>query len=349
MGVNMKEHRRRSGRYPLRWKAAIVFDSAQGIPTLHTRTLDLSTGGAAVFSDRADLTGSEINLLLAPPARDDGEPPKVLKARARIVTTQRAPGMAQYRHGLSFIRSPGDGLESLLAWMNSTAAEGSTSGAQAPVSRLARLRQLAAERATEGKTVDPEEHMRLAVSEALGRAYRYVKEFAEHANVVHPPYRRGYGIAGVPEFKGLAWETGYADFHTREISPDLRLNERVTLRFQLSANTRIRVDREYPAADRLRQLLEDSGIEFHTHGVWNKRGSLERTVFDFPCEVAGHLLLEGQFDSGKVLLRSRNVSGFGSLEQILAPDAITDDSLDELAAFVLCETAALGPLLLRGA
>ena len=345
----MREHRRRSGRYPLRWKAAIVFDRAQGIPTLHTRTLDLSTSGAAVFSDCPDLTGSTINLLLAPPARDGGEPQKVLKARAKVVTTQRAPGMAQYRHGLSFIRSPGDGLESLLGWMNSTVAKEATSDVRAPISRLARLKQLAAERATEGRTVDPQERSRIAVSEALGRACRYLKEFAEQANVVRPAYSRGYGIAGVPEFKGLAWDTGYADFHMREVSADVSLNERVTLRFQLSANTRVRVEREYPAADRLRQLLEDSGIEFHAHGVWSKRGSLERTAFDFPCEVPAHLLLEGQFDSGKVLLRSRNVSGFGSFEQILAPDAITDDSLDELAGFILCETTALGPLLLRGA
>lgn len=65
--------------------------------------------------------------------------------------------------------------------------------------------------------------------------------------------------------------------------------------------------------------------------------------------MAGHLLLKVQFDSRKVLLRSRNVSGFGSFEQILAPDAITEDPLDALAAFIMCEKAALGPLLLRGA
>jgi hypothetical protein len=187
-----------------------------------------------------------------------------------------------------------------------------------------------------------------AVSEALGKAYRYLKEFTEQVNVLHPAFPRGYGIAGVPEFKDLVWDSGYADFHMREISPTFRVNEQVTLRFQLSGKQQIRVDREYPAADKLQRLLEDSGIEFHAHGVWNKKGSLERTTFEFPCEVTGNLLLQGQFDTGRLLLRTRNVSGFGSLEQLLAPEAITEDSLDELAAFILGESGAPGPLLLRG-
>lgn len=325
----------------------MVFDSAQGKSTVHTQTLDLSTAGAAVYSDHGDLTGSVVNLLLAPPARKDDERPRVLKARARVVSTRRTPGMSQYRHGLSFIRSPGDGLAVLLTWMGSTTA--SPPATPVSVGRLEQLKKLAAAKAAEGKAVDPQEAINATVSAALGKAYRYLKEFAEQVNVVHPAFPRGYGIAGAREFSGLVWETGYADFHMREISPTLRLNVRVTLRFKLSGNKQIRVDREYPAADKLRQLLADSGIEFREHGVWNKRGSLERTTFDFPCEVAGSLLLEGQFDTGRLLLRTQNVSGFGSMEQILAPEAITEDSLNELAAFILGETAVLGPLLLRGA
>ena len=346
--TKFNEHRRKASRHPLEWKAAIVFDSTQGRTTVHTQTLDLSVGGAAVFSDHGDLTGTTVSLLLAQPARKAGEAPQVLKVRARVVSTQRAPGMAQYRHGLSFIRSPGDGLEAILAWMGQASAPAPERVAPSSLGRLARLKKLAETVAAEVPAVDPQESLNAAVSEALGKAYRYLKEFAEHVGVLHPAFPRGYGIAGVPEFKGLVWSSGYADFHMREISPTVRVNERVTLRFQLSGKQQIRVDREYPAAEKLQRLLEDSGIEFHAHGVWNKKGSLERTTFEFACEVTGNLLLQGQFDTGKLLLRTRNVSGFGSLEHILAPEAITEDSLDELAAFILGETGALGPLLLRG-
>ena len=49
-----------------------------------------------------------------------------------------------------------------------------------------------------------------------------------------------------------------------------------------------------------------------------------------------------------MLFRS-NVSGFGVVQQVLSPDAITDEALNEFSGFILGETKALGPLLLRGA
>jgi len=327
----------------------VVFDSVQGRPVVHTRTEDLSAGGAAIFSKHGDLTGTIVNLLLAYPTRKGGEAPKVLKVRARVVSTVRTPGMARYRHGLSFIRSPDDGLDALDVFVSATAAAVATPAAPAPGGRLVQLQQLAETRVAEGKALDPQEAIDANVSDALAKAYRYLKDLAGHLNAVHPAYSRGYGIAGVPEFGGLEWEEGEADFHMREISPAVKLYERVSLRFRLSGKKQIRVAREYPAAEKLQQLLEDSNIEFHAQGIWNKRGSLERTAFEFPCEVTASLLLLGQFDTGKLLLRARNVSGFGSMEQILAPRAVTEKSLDELAAFILGETGGLGPLLLRGA
>lgn len=325
-----------------------MFDGAQGKPVVHTQTEDLSVGGAAIFSEHGDLTGSVVNLLLAYPARKGGEAPKVLKARARVVSTVRTPGMSQYRHGLSFIRSPDDGLDALDVFLGFAAAV-ATPAAPAAGSRLAQLKQLAQARAGEGKSLDPQEAINADVSDALAMAYRYLKDLAGQLNIVHPAYARGYGIAGVPEFGGLAWDEGSADFHTREISPVLKLYERVSLRFRLSGKKQIRVVREYPADQKLKQLLEDSNIEFHAQTTWNKRGSPERTAFEFPCEVTASLVLAGQFDTGKVLLRARNVSGFGSMEQLLVPEAFTEESLDELAAFILGETGGLGPRLRRGA
>jgi hypothetical protein len=345
--------RRRSRRYPLRWKAAVVFDTEQGKPIVHTQTQDLSVVGAAILSDHGDLTGSVVTLLLAYPARRSGETPKVLKVRARIVSTVRTPGMNYYRHGLSFIRSPDDALDDLAEILSTPAiaedAEFAAAAVPAGSSRLARLRQLAQAKLTEGRAIEPQEAINAAVSDALGRTYRYLKELTEHLNIVQPAFPKGYAIAGVPEFSGLAWGEGRADFHQFETSPTTKLFREVTLRFRLSGQKQIRVAREYPASDKLRQLLEDSQIEFHAQDSWNPRGSIERTTFSFPCEVTASLLLAGQFETGKLLLRTRNVAGFGTMEQLLEPAAVSEESLDELAAFILCEATRLGPLLLRGA
>jgi len=355
-----KEHRRQSNRVPLRWEASVVFDQPEGRPVIHSQTQDLSVTGAAIFSEYGDLTGSVVTLLLAHPPRKSDVAPKVLKVRARVVSTARSPGMAQFRHGLSFIRAPGDGLEMLDQTVGDAAAatpRGGPGGAPwdamlaVPLAggRLAQLRQLAQAKLAQDVKINPQEQINTRVSEALLKAYRYLKDLAEQLNVVTPPYPKGYAIAGVPEFSGLEWDSGRADFHTREISPTVKLYERVSLRFRLSGKKQIDVAREYPASEKLRLLLEDSAIEYTTQEVRNERGSLERVVFYIPCEVSASLVLFGNFATGKLLLQSRNVSGFGAMEQILAPEAVTDESLDELAGFILGESGRLGSLLLRNA
>lgn len=341
--------RRRASRYPLRWKAAVVFDHSQGKPVVHTQTQDLSVVGAAILSNHGDLTGSIVDLLLAYPARKGGKSPKVLKVRARVVSTVRTPGMSHYRHGLSFMRSPDDGLDILDEILSAASAPEAILAVSPEGDRLAQLKRLAQAKLAEGKTIGPPEDINALISDALGKAYRFLKELAAQVNVVHPAYPKRYAIPGVPGFDGLAWAHGYIDFQEREISPTVRLYKEVLLRFRLSGKKEIRVTREYPASEKLKQFLEDSKIEFTAQDARNKRGLIERTAFVFPCEVAASLLLLGQFDTGKLLLRTRNVSGFGSMEQILAPEAVTDESLNDLAAFILAETGQLGPLLLRNA
>lgn len=359
----MKEpqHRRRWNRHPLRWKAAIVFDAALGRPVVHTQTQDLSASGAAVFSEYGDLTGCHVMLLLAHPPRKTEETTKMLKVRARVVSTARTPGMSKYRHGLRFIRSPNDGLEILADTLESIFGAEAPRGepvAAAPVaapalsaagSRLAQLKQLAQAKLAEGKSITPQVETNDGISDALKRAHQYLKDLAEQLNVLTPAYPKGYAIAGVPEFNGLVWKKGQADFHVREMSPTVKRYDRVSLHFWLSGGKQIRIDREYPASEKLKQLLADSKIEFTIQEARNARGSVERSTFVFPCEVVASVLLSGQFGTGKLLLRTSNVSGFGAMEQILAPEAVTDQSLDELTGFILGDSRHLGPLLLRGA
>ncbi len=354
------ELRRRSRRYPLGWKVAVVFDVGISKPVVHTHIQDLSIIGAAIHTEHGDLTGTVVTLLLAYPSRKVSEIPKVLKVRARVVSSVRTPDMPHFRHGLSFIRSPDDGvddLEEILRAVATVAHRGepyaadvaTTLDAPAAGGRLAQLKQLAHAKRAEGKTADPQDEINASVSDALGIAYRYLKDLTEQLNVINPAYRKGYSIPGVPEFKRLSWEKGRADFRSREITPILKLYDRVSLRFRLSGKKQIRVAREYPASEKLKQWLADCKIEFDDNDGYNARGSIEKTTFIFPCEVKASVLLYGQFEMGKLLLRTSNVSGFGAMDQILAPEAVTDESLDELTGFILGESSRLGPLLLRNA
>ncbi len=354
--MEKKEHRRKAKRYPVCWKAAVVFDKAVGKPILHTQTQDLSAGGAAIQSEDEDLAGTMVTLLLAQPTQRDGETPRMVKARARVVSSVRTPPKQGFRHGLSFLRAPGDGLDFLEDLLHSAmaAAPPATPAPSAPAApaaggRLAQLKQLAQAKLSEETAPDAQEDSNARISDALERAYNYFKELAEQLNVVQPAYAKGYTIIGVPEFGGLAWESGRADMRASEIAPGRRRFEQAMLNFRMTGKKQIRVARESPASDRLRQTLLDNKIEFKARDERNERGSLARTVFDFPCEVKASVILQGDFEAGRILLKARNVERFGMVEHRLHPQAVTVEALEEFAGFILGETPRVGPLLLKGA
>ena len=359
------EHRRKSKRHPVRWKAAVVFDKVDGKPILHTQTQDLSAGGAAVHSSYSDLTGSMVTLLLAQPVRQSGEAPKMLKIRAQVVSSVHSPAMSGFRHGLKFVPSKDDGLGVLTGILATAESARPGAGAvaapapppagpeetftPAPGGLLAQLRQAALAKQMEQQKPDPKEQLIPRVSAAVERAHRFLKAFAGQFNLTKPAYAKEYSIAGVPKFDGLKWVDVQADFHTREISPAMKAYEQVTLDYRLSANKMLSVTREIPADEKLKQVLQDIKIEFTSQRERNDRGSFVSTKFIIPCEVKASLRLVGNFETGKLLLKTRNVESFGTLEHVLAPEAITEESLSELSRFILGETRRLGPLLLKDA
>ena len=380
--MEKKDHGRKSKRFPVRWKAAVVFDKAAGKPILHTETLDLSTGGAAIHGKYADLTGTSIILLLAQPPRGDGETQKMLKIRARVVSTVQTSPEPAYRLGLSFVRTPDDGLDSLAEFLKLlNDADASRAGAAEPAvaqpaaggsSRLAQLKMLAQakqaeeellaqSKQAEARKQDEQQALDLRVSNALERSYHYLKELAEQLNVAKPAFAsKGYAMVGVPEFKGLTWEYGRVNYRARkvygridhrsnEVAPQDDLWEEVTVYYRLVGNDQLKVARKFPESEKLKQIFTDNKIDFKVHEQWNDRGSLALTTFVFPCEVNASMMLSGNYETGKLLLKMRNVGCFGTMDYVLAPEAISDASLDELTGYIIGETSRIGPLLLQGA
>lgn len=313
--------------------------------------------GAAILTNDRDLTGTVVKLAISYPGAADQKP---LRIRARVVSSAHTPGTTRYRHGLSFIKLPFDGRNELEKILQSASPQGANreepavaapehDGVAGRRGRLAQLRLLADAKRAEAKKPDPRDESDALISEALKVAYRYLKDLTEQLNVIRPVYENIYSVPGVPDFARLEWEEGRADFRTREATPILSYYDRVFLRFRLSANRELKFAKDWPANDKLKQFLEEAGVKFTAHEVYNERGATEGSKFIVPCEVKASVLLYSERDLGKILLRTSNVSGFGTLSQLLAPESIYEDSLDDLAAFILGEQKTPGSMLSRGA
>jgi hypothetical protein len=353
--VTSRELRRRRRHQPIGWRAVVEFNAESGKRSFDADIRDVSTIGAAFLSDERSLTGKVVKLLVS----RSGEA-KPLRITARVVSSARTPAMTQTRYGLAFVRLPHDGLDELeriLRSLEEGAHEGKAAataasadaGAEHRRGRLADLRKLAEAKRAEAKPPDRRDELDASLSEALRIAYRYLKDLAEQLNVIKPVYPKAYAIPGLAEFPRLAWEEGKADFQMREVTPILKRYDRVSLRFRLAGPKQIKFARDYPASEKLKQFLDESGLAYVSHDMYNVHGAVEGSKFLVTCEVRPTLMLFNELALGKVLLRASNVSGFGALSQLISPDAIDDQSLDELTAFILGEAKGPGRQLLRNA
>lgn len=364
-----KEHRRRHKRYPIRWKVAVVFDKALARPLLHTETFDLSAGGGAIRTEYGDLTGAIVTILLAQPGPRPGDTQKVLRIVAKIVSCVQTPGMTGYRHGMSFVNTSPEGVAGLEELLKAAAAgavgvdpadaalaaaaKASAAPAPAPpLGRLAALKAAAAQKVADEAArakAESKEEKEDKVSEALKRVYFYLKELVEQLDVLKPAVPdKGYAIQGVPEFSDFAWQVGKLDLRTRELTPIRKIFTRVTLDYRLSKGKPIlKVERPSPANDKLRQLLKDYQLGFSSRDEKNERGAVVKTIFGINFEVLCQLNFEGDYERYKLVLKTRNVDRFGHTEHLIAPEAVTQEALEELAGYILCESRSVGPLLLK--
>lgn len=365
--MDKKSNRRTSKRHPAHWKVAIVLTDEEGRPVIqHTQTVDLSLGGAAIISEESGLTGRVITLLLGQPPRKDDIRPKVIKAYARVVSSRKVPSGKGYHLGLNFVSQPGDELDALGAIIReieaadppakppSTPPQPQPQPQPQPAAtpdpatfntRLARLKELAQAKLTEKKEEVNRDEIIIRVSAGLEAAYRYLKETFEQLNVVKPAYDNSYKIMGVPGFAGLKWNVGSTAFHTREMLPGKQMFERVAVNFKLTGDKPVQVSVESPGNEKLKRLLGEYKIEFNAKDTLNSKGFVERSTFTFPCEVKGSILMVANFDTGHIQMRMINIERFGTLDHLVNPASITDEALDELAGFILCEERELRLLL----
>jgi hypothetical protein len=221
-----------------------------------------------------------------------------------------------------------------------------------PVGRLAALKAAAAQKVADDAArakAESKEQKEDKVSEALNRAYFYLKELVAQLDVLKPEMPgKGYTVHTLPEFTDFAWDVGKLDLRTRELTPIRKLFTRVTLDYRLSKGKPIlKVERPSPANDKLRQLLKDYQLGFSVRDEKNERGAVVKTIFGINFEVLCQLVLEGDYDVYKLRLKTRNVERFGGTEVLIAPEAVTQEALEEVAGYILCESPKVGPLLLK--
>lgn len=222
--------------------------------------------------------------------------------------------------------------------------------APAENSLLARFKQQAESlQKNNGQRSVEQEARAQAISDAIGSAFHYLDELIKQLNIIKPSIPKEFAFPGNILFAGMDWVEGAADFRKVPSASDDRRYESLTTRFRIASGKNIVVDREMTTVEPFRKLLHDYGILFTADEKMNARNMVEKARFTFPCEIKAGFVLKADYETGTLILRTRNIDRFGMMEFKLQPEDIHQETLDELTKLFLGEKSRFLQLFRRSA
>lgn len=177
------------------------------------------------------------------------------------------------------------------------------------------------------------------IDEGLRAAYRYLNDLAQQLNVLKPAYPGAYQLGTVLRLERTKWHDSQADFR-RKVGPTEDLPyERVSFRYVLRGDGAIVLEKSDHVVETTRKALSDFGLTFKLDEMKNFKGFVERGRFTVQPEIKAGLLFEADYDKGDIHLRTRNVQRFGSVNYRVPAEAISEQTLEEIALLILGESS----------
>lgn len=169
-----------------------------------------------------------------------------------------------------------------------------------------------------------------AVDRALRKTFHYMNELFKQLNVVKPACPRTYDLQTVGKLDGLVQSDYRIEFRTSQ-RENAEHYENLTVTFKRSKPEQMTVKREAEQIERFRDLLWQNNMRFTSEPFRNERRVIIMEVFKINCEVICGAEIVGDYDSGAIRFKLKNVEDFGPTVYTLEPDSVNDQSLEDLA------------------
>ena len=169
-----------------------------------------------------------------------------------------------------------------------------------------------------------------AVDRALRKTFQYMYELFRQLNVVKPTCPRTYDLLTVGKIDGLIQSDYRIEFRTSQ-RDNKEHYENLSITFKRTKPEQLTVKREAENIERFRDLLWQNNMRFTSEPFRNERRVIIMEVFKINCEVICGADIVGDYESGAIRFKLKNVEDFGPTVYTLEPDTVNDQSLEELA------------------
>jgi hypothetical protein len=174
----------------------------------------------------------------------------------------------------------------------------------------------------------------VAVDLALRRNFLYLNDLGKQLNVVQMPCPFTYKIPSVPDINGLIVKDFHCDFRSKHFIDKDYYGE-VHVGYRVWADKVITVKKGPDEMEKFRDFLWSNNIEHKSEQFRNERKVITHEIFKVSCDFRVQGKIEGDHETGKVKVVTKNVAAFEvDLFNLLAQE-FADNHVEEFAKFLI--------------
>jgi hypothetical protein len=191
--------------------------------------------------------------------------------------------------------------------------------------------------ALKANEVDKTESLRasaVAVDHSLRRSFLYLNDLGKQLNVVQMPSPFKFNLLTVGEIEGLVVKDFFCDFRSKHFIDKDYYGE-VHVAYRCASEQVLTVKKGPDDMEKFRDILWQSNIEHKSEQFRNERKVITHEVFKVRCDFRVQGKIEGDHETGKLKIVTKNVGGFQvDLFNLLAQE-MNDQAVEEFAKFFI--------------
>ncbi len=191
--------------------------------------------------------------------------------------------------------------------------------------------------ALKAQDVDRTESMRataVAVDHALRRTFLYLNDLGKQLNVVQMPSPFAFDLPTVGKIDGLVIKDFFCDFRSKHFIDKDYYGE-VQVGYRCWSDKVLTVKKGPDDMEKFRDVLWQSNIEHTSEQFRNERKVITHEVFRVKCDFRVQAKVEGDHETGRLKIASKNVGAFTvDLFNLLAQET-NDQAVEEFAKYYI--------------
>lgn len=174
----------------------------------------------------------------------------------------------------------------------------------------------------------------VVIDQGLRKIFNYLNELFKQLNVIKPLCETSYHLHGVGNLENLTQIDYRIEYRTCQ-RIDSEQFESLDITFKRTKPGQITIRRDAEQIEKFRDLLWQSNLRYVSEPFHNKQRLAIYEIFKIDQQIICNVAIAGEFDSGLINVRLKNVEDFGPTSYTLKPELMTEEVLEEFALLLI--------------